>query len=835
MRARLVALLALLAVLVSVRVVRADVRSDARARFNRGMTAISERRYADGVAELEKAYELLPHPNVLYNIGRAKVQMGDLRSGLDYLRRYRDSNPADREEVDRSIAELELSIARADAERAARGLPVRSEDGRPTPREPTSAGTPATKPAIAEPGSSATAGDKPGSPAPATGDGLKTDAVFDETVVTASNKSQSPLEAPSSTSIITQQDIQLSGITKIPELLRRLAGVDIMQVTGGQTEVSLRGFNQRLSNKVLVLVDGRSVYADFIGATFWQALSIGVEDVRRIEVVRGPGSALYGGVAFNGVINILTKSDVDGKGGVVIGAGELGQTHASLWATGKDAGFGWRASAGYDYLPRWSREVPDKRSEVTLGARDQNASARTQRIDFRALRELGKDTTFHLGGGLATGSLEILGVGTLNDLLLPKFVASDVTAQLKSKYGELRAFYNRIETDTVLNAASFGQSLLPTRADQNIVNVDGALRASFTTGPTIAHRLTAGGQYRYKNVDWTFLDRRRIENHGSLFIQDDVHIGKSVAVIVDYRLDYIPYLGRFVQSPRGSLLLHPSAKSTVRFGLASAFRPPTFLESYLNIPFQLPQAGGALLSEGIRSDDPGFRLKPEQTLTAEIGYLNQDYESFVLDSAVYYNRVSNLIQLADSRPIALGDLTRAGKLDPESGLYPVFFGGFANQCQRYDVLGGEVGIRAFPREGLDFYANYTLNLASSDFSGCPSTQGATQNVGVADERTSAHKFNAGIQVRTKLGFEGSMDFHVVSRQLWSERVVDTTRQGVVSASFPQAAYFLICVPDTSFSKTVQTSACKCSICSISRTANTHLGSWCVVAAWPSLA
>src|SRR4029077_8115275 len=97
---------------------------------------------------------------------------------------------------------------------------------------------------------------------PGAAEGLKTEEVFEETVVTASKAAQNPLDAPNSTSIITEQDIRLSGITKIPELLRRLAGVDIMETTSAQTEVSLRGFNQRLSNKVLVLVNGRSVYVD---------------------------------------------------------------------------------------------------------------------------------------------------------------------------------------------------------------------------------------------------------------------------------------------------------------------------------------------------------------------------------------------------------------------------------------------------------------------------------------------------------------------------------------------------------------------------------------------
>src|SRR4029079_2869446 len=139
---------------------------------------------------------------------------------------------------------------------------------------------------------------------------------------------------------------------------------DIMQTTGAQTEVSIRGFNQRLSNKILVLVNGRSVYIDLLGTPIWETLSIGVEDVERIEVVRGPGSALYGADAFNGVINIITKAPGEGKSGVTAGVATTSQTHGSVWATGKREDFAWRASAGYDYLPRWSREVPNGRADL---------------------------------------------------------------------------------------------------------------------------------------------------------------------------------------------------------------------------------------------------------------------------------------------------------------------------------------------------------------------------------------------------------------------------------------------------------------------------------------
>jgi iron complex outermembrane receptor protein len=768
--------------LLFVRPAWADARTDARAHFKKGMEAIGKERYAEGIAELEQAYELLPHPNVLFNIARAKVLMGDLRGGLGYYKRYLEGNPEDKDDVAKTVQELEERITREQAERA-----------KPPPVEPVSdAGAPngSSADAAAPPPPTTDAGPtvrpSPAAPSPA----ARTEDVFEESVVTASKTAESPLNSPSSTSIITEQDIRLSGITKIPELLRRLAGVDIMQVTGGQTEVSLRGFNQRLSNKVLVLVDGRSVYADFIGATFWQSLSIGVEDIKQIEVVRGPGSALYGAVAVNGVINIITRGPEDGRGGVHVAFGEQQQTHGSLWAAGRSAGFGWRASAGYDYLPRWSREVPDGRSDIRLGVRDQDSAARTVRLDFRGSRELTKGYSLGLGGGFTQGSLETLGVGTLNDLVLPRFVATDVTATLTAKILEARVYYNRFEADTTLNAATVGQSLLPARADQNVLNADLLARLPFKTGG-VNHKLTLGGTYRYKNIDYTFLDSRRVEHHAALFVQEEARINKYLAIVGDYRLDYVPYLRTFVQSPRGAVLVHPSKHSTIRALAATAFRPPTFLESYLDVPVQLPQAGGALLSQGFRSDDPAFRLKPENIFSAELGYLqhitkDDDTDVVVLDSSLFYNRVSSLIQLADARGVTLGDVRRgAGALDSETGLFPLYFGGFANQCQLYNVFGAEVGARTFPVQGLDLYANYTLNLVRQDNSAC----GAQRPE--ADQRTSAHKINAGVQLRTKFGLDGSIDFHVVTAQRWIERVVSVETQSIASAGFSLPAYTLL--------------------------------------------
>src|SRR5262249_24652667 len=219
----------------------------------------------------------------------------------------------------------------------------------------------------------------------------RTEDIYQETVVTASRNAQSPLDSPNSTTIITRQDIQLSGITRIPELLRRVAGADVMEITGGDTNVSLRGFNSRLANKLLVLVNGRPVYNDLLGSTLWESLTIDVDQIERIEVVRGPGSALYGADAFTGVVNIITIAPGEGKPGARFGYGDHNQAYGSAWVSGREGDFAYRASAGYTRNPRWTREVTPDRRDVTLSDFDPNLGSEDLRLDLRATQRLGPD------------------------------------------------------------------------------------------------------------------------------------------------------------------------------------------------------------------------------------------------------------------------------------------------------------------------------------------------------------------------------------------------------------------------------------------------------------
>ena len=120
--------------------------------------------------------------------------------------------------------------------------------------------------------------------------------------------------------MITQEDIRRSGMMNIPDLLRMAPGVDVARLDSNTWAISIRGFNDRYSNKVLVLIDGRSVYSEMFSGVFWDQQNVPLEDIDRIEVIRGPGGTVWGANAVNGVINIITKSSKDTQGGLVTAA-----------------------------------------------------------------------------------------------------------------------------------------------------------------------------------------------------------------------------------------------------------------------------------------------------------------------------------------------------------------------------------------------------------------------------------------------------------------------------------------------------------------------------------
>jgi iron complex outermembrane receptor protein len=145
-------------------------------------------------------------------------------------------------------------------------------------------------------------------------------------VTTTSKEPETVWRTPAAIYVITQEDIRRSGATSIPEVLRLAPGVEVARIDGNQWAVGIRGFGNSFSKSVLVLIDGRSVYTPLFAGVYWDVQNVLLEDVERIEVIRGPGGTVWGANAVNGVINIITKSSTDTRGSLaVVGVGNVEQ------------------------------------------------------------------------------------------------------------------------------------------------------------------------------------------------------------------------------------------------------------------------------------------------------------------------------------------------------------------------------------------------------------------------------------------------------------------------------------------------------------------------------
>ena len=158
---------------------------------------------------------------------------------------------------------------------------------------------------------------------------------------TAFSKSRSPrrrrnrrrhFSSPVAIYVITGEDIRRSGVTTIPDALRLAPGVEVARIDGSKWSVGIRGFGTRLSRDVLVLIDGRTVYTPLFAGTYWEVQDTLLEDIDRIEVIRGPGGTIWGPNAVDGVINIITKSTKDTQGAFASGEAETRSRASSISA-----------------------------------------------------------------------------------------------------------------------------------------------------------------------------------------------------------------------------------------------------------------------------------------------------------------------------------------------------------------------------------------------------------------------------------------------------------------------------------------------------------------------
>lgn len=745
---------------------RADARDDARRLFKQGMALIAESHHMQGARLLEQAYELKPHPSVLYNIGLAYADAGALDEALSTFQRYLATGPDDTAAVERLITLLRRQKAE-------------DEEPVPPPSEEPAPSTTGEAPvqAVAAPGLAALlerlealarklegGDDFDESPTaeiidPSALESKSDQDIYAEEIVSAARGKVSPVDAPAALTVITADELRLSGITNLPDALRRVPGISVLTMGPGDTNLAMRGFNQRISNKMLTLVDGRSTYLDFLGGTFYKTLSIDIADIDRIEVIRGPGSTLYGANAFGGVVNIITKKPGAEQGGQVAISGGNGESlNGNLRFSGRKGIFGFRGSVGYEQTNRYEREFGE-RADYEATATDPDLAVRTLRANTALSLRPEEDVQLTLSGGVNYLFDNFMAIGLFRDFWMQGFT-SDLRFDFAWKGLQVRTFWNSFNAHASPSWQPVGGQDLSTDPRSHIIDAEASYTGRLMSGP-VSHDLSVGAGYRLKTIDWSYIGAPRLEQHVSAFIEDQVTFIPQLQLVAGFRFDQHPLVG-FTPSPRAAILIKPTARQSVRISASTAFRTPTFLESYLDLVVPT----GVVSGVGIRSRG-STDLRPENIVGVELGYVFEQSDFINFDVQAWYQRVNQLIALGPIDPPDSPQTHSDGRFVAGSST-------FGNLADPFHGFGAELAVHAFPVRGLDLRGSYSYAYWMDQ---------ARRAAGepAADQRHPAHTANFGASYRAPFGLDANVDLHVVSNVVIPERSFDEAGNVLVEA------------------------------------------------------
>ncbi len=442
-------------------------------------------------------------------------------------------------------------------------------------------------------------------------------------VTSASKKEQKLSKTGAAIYVITQEDIRRSGATNIPDVLRMAPGVEVAQVDGNSWAISIRGFNSLYANKVLVLIDGRSVYSPTFSGTLWNQQQVPLEDIERIEVIRGAGGTVWGANAANGVINIITKSAQATKGGLVsvtAGSETLGDGLLQYGGAAGDKGAYRVFGRGFKTADSGS---PSGYSANDQGHMMQGGFRSDWQLDQRDSLTVQGDLLHTRAGEayLASGALTP-GQGLVNDAA-------------QSDSGNVLARWNRtLATGSDLSLQAY--------VEQESWVLQGFHQSRTTTALDFKHHWKLGtsndlvwglgywasSDHLTPSATTAILPDHRTDHLYSAFVQDEIRLGPSLSLVLGSRFEHNSYTG-FEFEPSGQLVWSASARQTFWFSATRASREPSRVDlgvqsDYGAIPFGNSTAilrvyGNPLLkSEQVLDLGAGYRVQASKRLSFEL-------------------------------------------------------------------------------------------------------------------------------------------------------------------------------------------------------------------------
>ena len=470
-------------------------------------------------------------------------------------------------------------------------------------------------------------------------------------IVSASKREELLTEVPAAVRVVTSEDIARAGATSIPEALRNVPGLDVAQINGGDWAIGARGFQSQFSSKLLVLIDGRSVYTPVYGGVNWTIQDYFLNDIDRIEVVLGPGGAIWGANAVNGVVNVISKSAKDTQGGLAYGGGgnnKLG------FAGGR---YGWQV--GEDTYARVFAKVTAVDGTALPDGRSAGDRGQTVQTGFRMDGELHASTAWTLQGDAAfnhTGynvALPDLAAPpayfTENDSDILSYNAN-VLGRLETAYGpdstlRLQAYYDFVKrtwalTDTESHTADL--ELHHTWSGWKRQQIDSGLGYRFVD--------TLAGTTPFVNFPGQFTSHLF-----SGFVQDEISLREDVlSLTAGVKLEYADDTGRSRLEPQPSIRLtwHPARQHTVWAAWSLAIRTPSEVELNSSGDVALyppPSPFSTTLPTAIRlMGNPN--VNSEQLRAYELGWRWELAQKFSLDTSLFYYDYDQLISYGMDSP-----------------------------------------------------------------------------------------------------------------------------------------------------------------------------------------
>jgi iron complex outermembrane receptor protein len=421
--------------------------------------------------------------------------------------------------------------------------------------------------------------------------------------VTSVSKRRAPLgDAATSIYVITAESIRRAGAHTLPEALRLAPNLQVARIDSVQYAISARGFNNAVGNKLLVLVDGRTVYTPLYSGVFWDQQDLLMEDVDRIEVISGPGAALWGVNAVNGVINVITRPAADTPGTLVSATAGGNERGAAVRYGGEFGGGAWRAYAKYSQFDHTTR----------AGGIDQQDDWKRGAVGFRADWRRGADA-FTVQGDAYDGDADAR--GTFAGVYFPE--VSVEGANLLGRWqrttpggGEmqLQAYVDHSKRD---DALFFGP-----KAD--IADIDFQYAV-----PGGKHRVLYGAGYRYSRDDiepgfvTVFVPASRSLSWGNLFVQDEIALTGTIGATLGLKLEYNDYTG--VETLPSARLSWKFADGQLLWAAVSrAVRAPARYDRDVRFPGFPPYfvvGGPHFESEVANVVELGLRAQPHENLS----------------------------------------------------------------------------------------------------------------------------------------------------------------------------------------------------------------------------